>query len=608
MADLSTADYVPGGVDPAVARFEQFIALAEFLTRWGGQKERLTEADYPALNRGLRTLTVAPCADARWTDDIPDRSSASTDVAVIVTAFPNWFRDKLVYLLLGHHLECYGERLQSYRDQQPYLVRVLETYDLAKLKNDPRRAVPFLNPKRDGVEELGLLGSYSVRRVIGEGGMGIVFAAVKTDGLVDHPDLVALKTLIPEIGSRTADKRFKAEAESLHKVRDHSNVVEIIDHRIEMENSPAYIVMEYVPGPTLHELIQHHATHPVPIPVALDLIRQIAAGLKYIHEKGLTHRDLKPGNVLLQQANHGTGVHCVGRPRVADFGLTVPAEGTGLTEPGMKPGPGTPGYRSPEQVAGQKVNGRSDIFALGIISYELLTGRPQPRSPNGVRVPGFHESFPQPTPPQELNPQVPAVLGNVVLKMLAEMPAERYDTSELIEKLKECEAALEASCDGQKGVVRADTRTIRWLSLPNVRRLSGYMTLTVVVTGLAWVAFQKYASPGQGEGAKHSPPTSASWGTKDGPVGVQIGGQVRDMKSFEPIVDAEVTLVGVSTPDNRTVATRTDRFGMYRFQDLPSDLAGQIRVLVVKPGYEPSGETTQSPGTTGHTILLSLNR
>lgn len=257
-----------------------------------------------------------------------------------------------------------------------------------------------------------LAGRYEILQLLGEGGMGAVYKA--RDRELDR--LVALKVIRPELTGRPEIlQRFKQELILARQVT-HKNVNRIFD--LGEGNSTKFITMEYVDGQNLKMLLEQRGTFS-PEEAAV-IIKQICRALEAAHSEGIVHRDLKPHNIMVDKQN---------RVSVMDFGLAHSMELTGFTQTGALLG--TPEYMSPEQAKGEKVDQRSDLFALGIIFYELLTGDSPYKAdtPYATLLKRTQEKSP---PPCKLNPRIPQFLSDVVVKCLQIDPRLRYQSAQEI--------------------------------------------------------------------------------------------------------------------------------------------------------------------------------
>lgn len=254
---------------------------------------------------------------------------------------------------------------------------------------------------------LGRLGDYEILEEISRGGMGIVFKA--REPALDR--MVAIKVLAPALASHaSARSRFLREARAAAAVT-HEHVITI--HAVEETPSVPYLVMQFVRGRTLEERIQNK---PLSLLEILRIGSQIASGLEAAHRHGLIHRDIKPGNILLEDS--------VERVKITDFGLARAAEDTTLTQPGHIAG--TPEYMAPEQVRGESIDQRADLFSLGCVLYKMCAGVSPFCAPTLMGV--LHKVCnEQPEPIR--NPEVPARLRKWIDRMLAKDPTQRPQTA-----------------------------------------------------------------------------------------------------------------------------------------------------------------------------------
>jgi serine/threonine-protein kinase len=252
------------------------------------------------------------------------------------------------------------------------------------------------------------IGRYEIIEKLGEGAMGTVYRAL--DPLIERT--VAIKTIplnLPEEEKKLFEDRFLREAKSAGRL-SHPNIVTIYD--VGETNECAYIAMEYLDGMSLREIIRQHG--PLPIELALDTALQMAHALAFAHDHGIVHRDVKPPNVIV------TGKRAT--VKLTDFGIAHLMSNS-ETRAGMLMG--SPRYMSPEQVQGQTVDGRSDIFSLGIVLHEMLTGQPPFGGDelHGILFRIVNEPVP---PASRLRPDIPAGLDDILSKCLAKRPQDRY--------------------------------------------------------------------------------------------------------------------------------------------------------------------------------------
>ena len=262
------------------------------------------------------------------------------------------------------------------------------------------------------------LGRYHILEQLGEGGMATVYKAYDT-----HLERnVAIKVILPtRQHSEKFLKRFQREARALAKL-SHPNIVGVIDYG-EQDGIP-YLVMEYLPGGTL----KRKMVKPMPWQEAIRLLGPIARGLAAAHKQGIIHRDVKPSNILLTDT---------GEPMLTDFGIAKMVEAdetTDLTGTGV--GVGTPEYMSPEQAQGKTVDARADIYSLGVVLYELVTGRKPYQADTPMAVVWKLASEPLPRP-RLFTPELPEQVEQLLLKALAKQPVDRFeDTNQFAQGLE----------------------------------------------------------------------------------------------------------------------------------------------------------------------------
>lgn len=263
---------------------------------------------------------------------------------------------------------------------------------------------------------------YKILEKLGEGGMGVVYKAEDTNLKRN----VAIKFLPRQIASQKEEKeRFKVEAQAAASL-NHPNIATI--HSIEEINGETFIVMEYIDGVELKDKI---AAGPIKLNEAMDIVRKIADGLGAAHSKGIIHRDIKSSNIMITSD---------GKTKIMDFGLAK-VKGSGLT---TKIGTtmGTVAYMSPEQASAEKVDQRTDIWSVGVILYELLTGE-LPFKADYDAAWAYVILNKDPLKPSELDRKIPASVDSVVLRMLEKDREKRYgDTQELIRDLEKIQAEV----------------------------------------------------------------------------------------------------------------------------------------------------------------------
>ncbi|MCA1828540.1 MAG: serine/threonine protein kinase [Myxococcales bacterium] len=280
------------------------------------------------------------------------------------------------------------------------------------------------------------IGSYRIEKQLGKGGMGAVYMGI-------HPGIgsrVAIKFLHPQYAhdERIVD-RFYNEARAVNVI-GHDNILKILDLNV-TEDNRHYFVMEFLQGKAVQNLLRHNVA--IPLDITGPILVQVCEALEAAHRKGIVHRDLKPDNVYL--ITHKGKKNFV---KVVDFGIArvTDDEGnsTGKTQTGMVMG--TPAYMSPEQGSGQttKIDGRSDIYSLGCMMYQMATGRlPFPGSNFGEVLIGHLQQAP--APPRSLKPEIPEAYEAVILKCLEKRQEDRYQS------MKELKHAIEA-CMDQLGI------------------------------------------------------------------------------------------------------------------------------------------------------------
>ncbi|MGD7043635.1 Stk1 family PASTA domain-containing Ser/Thr kinase [Jeotgalibacillus proteolyticus] len=262
-----------------------------------------------------------------------------------------------------------------------------------------------------------LNGRYKILRSIGGGGMANVFLA--HDMILDRD--VAVKVLrLDYVNENDSMKRFQREAQSATSLT-HPNIVSMYD--VGDEDDQYYLVMEYVEGMTLKEYIQHHS--PVPMKDAIKIMSQLTSAISHAHHNGIIHRDIKPQNILV---DHNGDI------KITDFGIAMALSATSITQTNSVMG--TVHYLSPEQARGGIATKKSDIYSLGIVMFELITGRLPFEGESAVSIALKHLQSEIP-PPSKLTPNLPQSVENVILKSTTKDSFYRYSTvDEMHEDLK----------------------------------------------------------------------------------------------------------------------------------------------------------------------------
>jgi hypothetical protein len=268
-------------------------------------------------------------------------------------------------------------------------------------------------PAPQGAGELGRLGQYRVLKVLGRGGMGVVFQAED----VRLKRMVALKVIRPEVADKPGVReRFLREAQAAAAL-EHQNIVPV--YQVDEADGVPFLAMPWLKGMSLEERLRQ--TGPFTAAQVVRLGQQVARGLAAAHEAGLVHRDIKPANLWLEGEPGALATE--GRIKILDFGLAAGAGGDpGLTQSGTILG--TLSYMAPEQARGHKVSPRSDLFSLGVVLYRLCTGHLPFQGDNALEVVAAL-ALSDPTPVEQFDPAVPPALAALVMQLLAKDPNQR---------------------------------------------------------------------------------------------------------------------------------------------------------------------------------------
>jgi len=311
---------------------------------------------------------------------------------------------------------------------------------------------------------------YEIIEELGKGGMGKVYRVF--DKKIDEE--VALKLIKPEIATDAETiKRFSNELKLARKIA-HRNVGKM--YELMEEEGAHFITMEYVPGENLKSMIRMSGQ--LGIGTAVSVAKQVCEGLAEAHRLGVVHRDLKPSNIMIDKA---------GNARIMDFGIARSLQAKGITGAGVMIG--TPEYMSPEQVEGREADQRSDIYALGVILYEMVTGRApfEGDTPLSIAVKQKTEA---PQDPRVLNAQVPSGLSHVILRCMEKDRAKRYQTAEeVVSELDEIERGIPTT---ERIIPRKEPFTSREITVKfSLRKLfmPALVLIALVIIGVIFALF-----------------------------------------------------------------------------------------------------------------------
>lgn len=305
-------------------------------------------------------------------------------------------------------------------------------------------------------------GRYQILEKVGSGGMAEVYRAFDTT----LNRTVAVKVLHSQYAQEeNFVTRFRQEAQAAANL-NHPNIVNVYDWGAEGETY--YIVMEYLVGRNLKEIIETQA--PLPLSLIIDISRQVASALSFAHRRNIIHRDVKPHNIIITDD---------GEVKVTDFGIARSGTST-LTQTGSILG--TAHYLSPEQAQGGEIGVASDLYSLGVVLYEMATGKVpfEGESPVAVALKQVHKA---PLPPRQLNPDLPASLESVILRAMSKHPEDRYRSAEeLREDLGRCAQGLPVQNvipDGEKTVVIPRVAPVR-TTPPEKKRSRVWLALVLL--------------------------------------------------------------------------------------------------------------------------------
>ena len=417
--------------------------------------------------------------------------------------------------------------------------------------------LPFLGPPQ-GPDDLGSLGHYSVKKLLGKGGMGMVFEAVDTQ--LQRP--VALKVMNPQV-SRNAGfrERFMREARAMAAVRS-DNIVTI--HQVGEQNGVLFLAMELLRGEPLDRRIKER--RPFTTLEVLRIGEGIARALAVVHARGHIHRDIKPANIWLEEPD--------GRVKVLDFGITLPTGGEHLTQTGTVLG--TPGYMAPEHADGSpQVDERCDLFSLGCILHELVAGKPTFSGPSAISVLKAVATQ-EPPPLDQIKPETPRALSNLVAVLLEKNAANRPSSAK---EVADTLADLREEAEGAELPRDSASRLTRWKKSRKRLAPAAIIAAATIVVLAALLG---------GAMLRKSDKASA-----ETPINVPASTAVRVPSTAQGVTDTEIVL-GMSAAFSGPTQElgRGMRSGILTYIDAVNDEGGiggrKLRLIALDDGYDPA--------------------
>jgi serine/threonine protein kinase len=426
-----------------------------------------------------------------------------------------------------------------------------------------------------------LAGRYDITKLLGRGGMAVVFLA--QDLTLERQ--VAIKVLPPDISLDTKlIPRFQQEAKTAAKL-DHPNIIPI--YRVESEAGLNYFVMKYVTGHSLEQMLDQG---PLPVDLARRVLREAAMALGHAHKRGIVHRDVKPANIM---------VEADGRVVLTDFGISKALEGgSALTGTGAIIG--TPHYMAPEQAKGLEVDGRADQYSLAVVGHQILTGK-QPFDGSSHSILYKHVFEP---PPRifEARPDAPADLCAALDRALSKEPEKRFASME------EFAGALSGERRGPRTVVSAPVKPLPRTASKSkasrglLRRSLIAGGLCAVIGGAAWAGLRPATQPASGEGApapvtkpsaepRPTPPRPARQQERRVTPPVQSPGRedAAGQAKARP-VKKEYALLTVASEPWGTLYLGNEEIGPTPVADYPLPV-GTYRLRIEQEGYRTKWET-----------------
>jgi serine/threonine protein kinase len=363
-----------------------------------------------------------------------------------------------------------------------------------------------------------LIEHYRIQEVVGRGGMGVVYRALD----VNLERTVAVKVLSAELREdREFVDRFRQEAR-VQAALNHPNIATLFDFFV--WNALPVAVMEFIEGETLQSMIERRG--PIPAHLALPIFIQALRGVAAGHKRGIIHRDLKPGNLMITDE---------GVVKVTDFGIAKVQSSTGLTQASTRVGSSS--YMAPEQILGRPVDVRTDIYAMGVTLYELLSGLPPFRAKTQFEIESAHVRD-RPEPPTAYYPHIPPTAVEAVMRALAKEPSERFATAEeFMQALPDLHGVPYVAAEGAV----SDTLPLRE-SAPKPARLwraAAAIGVGCLLVTLSVVSIVHYAGRQTGIGptpghASHSPVVEQSTPTERTPVAARPDTTVPAPQTIDP--------------------------------------------------------------------------
>jgi serine/threonine protein kinase len=363
-----------------------------------------------------------------------------------------------------------------------------------------------------------MIGPFQVQRLLGMGATAQVYLGQDPTS----KRLVAIKALHPHL-SDSSDfvARFERETRTTQTL-DHPAIACVLDHGCDAGR--AYVVMDYIPGPSLKSYLHEQGNQPLAVGDAVRLVATVADALAYAHSQGIVHRDVKPSNILLREGQ-------LDSPVLTDFGIARLLEATLDTAPGTTLG--TPAYMAPEQGQGKPADVRSDIYALGAVLFEMVTGQPPFRAESPYAVVLHHIHTPPPRP-RDLRPDLPEAVEKVILKALAKSPEDRYPSAVAFA------TALRQSLAAAPRLARRPPRRISLYA-------GAGLLLLLLLVGMAWT--QGWLPVGSSGAVAARPTATIDTLILQGPPAIREAWLDPDLPDRVSAEDPKVHLQGPSTPD-----------------------------------------------------------